>query len=121
MKMATGLGGESRRPVLSGEDILALQNIVRKMPVAEHVYAYAEKLVRVTRPKDAGGIGFLQEVADVGGGAAGELEPDFGRQGAGDAEWAVHVSWKMWRRWRCQFSGTGSFRTSRRRVRGYGG
>src|SRR5437667_8829151 len=51
MKMATGLGGDKPSAILSGEDILALQNIVRKMPVAEHVYAYAEKLVRVTRPK----------------------------------------------------------------------
>src|SRR3989440_1037256 len=50
MKMGTGLGGEKPSAILSGEDILALQNIVRKMPVAEHVYAYAEKLVRVTRP-----------------------------------------------------------------------
>src|SRR5947208_5938729 len=40
MKMATGLGGEKPTAILSGEDILALQNIVRKMPVAEHVYAY---------------------------------------------------------------------------------
>src|SRR6059058_5237223 len=34
MKMATGLGGDKPNAILSGEDILALQNIVRKMPVA---------------------------------------------------------------------------------------
>jgi len=39
MKMATGLGGEKPTAILRGEDILALQNSVRKMSVAEHVYA----------------------------------------------------------------------------------
>lgn len=51
MKMATGVGGEKPEAVLAGEEILSLQQVVRRMPVADHVYAYAEKLVRVTRPK----------------------------------------------------------------------
>jgi len=52
MRMGTGGALEVPQPVLSGPDILALQQTIRKMPVAEHVYAYAEKLVRVTRPQD---------------------------------------------------------------------
>src|SRR5947208_9123607 len=51
MRMATGLGGQKPSAVLSGEDILVLQNTVRRMPVSEHVLAYAQKLVAVTRPK----------------------------------------------------------------------
>src|SRR5262249_26850107 len=51
MKMATGVGAEKPQAVLTEEEILALQQVVRRMPVAEHVYAYAEKLVRITRPK----------------------------------------------------------------------
>ena len=35
--------------VLSGEDILALQDIVRKVPVADHVINYALRLTRMTR------------------------------------------------------------------------
>src|SRR5436309_4791660 len=50
MKMATGIGSGKPQPVLSQQEVLGLQQIVRRMPVAEHVYAYAEKLVRVTRP-----------------------------------------------------------------------
>src|SRR6476660_6818713 len=50
MKMATGLGGGKPQAILSGEDILNLQDTVRRMPVSEHVFAYAEKLVRVSRP-----------------------------------------------------------------------
>ncbi len=38
-------------PTLSGERILALQHIVRRVPVAEHVMRYAMKLVRLSRPK----------------------------------------------------------------------
>jgi MoxR-like ATPase len=37
-------------PALSGEKILALQKIVRRVPVADHVVRYALKLVRLTRP-----------------------------------------------------------------------
>ena len=49
MKLATGVGGEKPTAVLTEAEILNLQQVVRRMPVAEHVYAYAEKLVRVTR------------------------------------------------------------------------
>jgi MoxR-like ATPase len=37
-------------PTLSGEKILSLQKIVRRVPVADHVVRYAMKLVRMTRP-----------------------------------------------------------------------
>src|SRR5881296_2795847 len=50
MKMATGIQDAKPQAVLSQEEVLDLQQIVRRMPVAEHVYAYAERLVRVTRP-----------------------------------------------------------------------
>jgi MoxR-like ATPase len=38
--------------VLSGEDIIALQNLVYCIPVPEHVYRYAVTLVRKTRKND---------------------------------------------------------------------
>src|SRR5438477_10784369 len=68
MKMATGLGGDKPSAILSGEDILALQNIVRKMPVAEHVYSYAERLVRVTRPKTPEALDFCKKWLTWGAG-----------------------------------------------------
>jgi MoxR-like ATPase len=36
--------------VLHGEDILALQSLVRRVPVADHVLTYARRLTRMTRP-----------------------------------------------------------------------
>ncbi len=38
--------------VLSAEDILALQRIVRKIPVSQHVTDYAVNLARASRPSD---------------------------------------------------------------------
>ena len=49
MKMATGEGQGQPEPVLNGEQIVELQQIVRKMPVSDHVFEYARQLVRVTR------------------------------------------------------------------------
>jgi MoxR-like ATPase len=37
-------------PTLTGERILALQKIVRRVPAADHVVRYAMKLVRLSRP-----------------------------------------------------------------------
>ncbi len=39
-------------PVLSADDILALQRIVRKIPVSQHVTDYAVNLARASRPDD---------------------------------------------------------------------
>ncbi|MFN0066974.1 MAG: AAA family ATPase, partial [Limisphaerales bacterium] len=57
MRMATGAPPAPPEPVLAGDEILALQTSIRHMPVADHVFTYAEKLVRSTRPK-------LPEAAD---------------------------------------------------------
>ena len=68
MKMATGVGGEKPEPVLTEQEILNLQEVVRRMPVAEHVYEYAEKLVRVTRPKTEGALDFCRKWLTWGAG-----------------------------------------------------
>ena len=41
-------------PTLSGEKILALQRIVRRVPAAEHVVRFAARLARLTRPEKRG-------------------------------------------------------------------
>jgi len=68
MKMATGLAVGKPQPVLSQQGILDLQQIVRRMPVAEHVYAYAERLVRVTRPKSSEALDFCKKWLTWGAG-----------------------------------------------------
>ena len=51
--MKRGTGGAPDRPtaVLGGQEVLDLQAVVRRVPVADHVYEYAERVVRSTRPK----------------------------------------------------------------------
>ncbi|HEU0011980.1 MAG TPA: MoxR family ATPase [Verrucomicrobiae bacterium] len=68
MKMSTGVGGEKPSAVLTEQEILDLQQVVRRMPVAEHVYAYAEKLVRVTRPKTGEALDFCKKWLTWGAG-----------------------------------------------------
>jgi MoxR-like ATPase len=68
MKMATGVGGEKPTAVLTDQEILNLQQVVRRMPVAEHVYSYAEKLVRVTRPKTSEALDFCKKWLTWGAG-----------------------------------------------------
>ncbi|MFP4355401.1 MAG: AAA family ATPase [Phycisphaerae bacterium] len=55
-------------PVLKAEDILALQRIVRKIPVSQHVIDYAVNLVRATRPKDETAPAFVKDYLSWGAG-----------------------------------------------------
>lgn len=73
MKMATGTKFEQVQPVLSEKEILELQQTVRKVPVADHVYAYAEKLVRVTRPKTPEALDFCKKWLSWGAGPRASL------------------------------------------------
>ncbi len=56
------------QPVLSGEDILALQRIVRKVPVSQHVVDYAVDLARATRPADPTAPEFVKNYLSWGAG-----------------------------------------------------
>jgi MoxR-like ATPase len=68
MKLATGVPLAKPQPVMTVEDILDLQQIVRRVPVAEHVYEYAERLVRVTRPKSTEALDFCKKWLTWGAG-----------------------------------------------------
>jgi len=54
--------------VLSGEDILALQRIVRKIPVSQHVVDYAVNLTRASRPADGTAPDFIKNYLTWGAG-----------------------------------------------------
>jgi MoxR-like ATPase len=55
-------------PVLSAEDILKLQKIVRKIPVSDHVVEYAVNLVRASRPKEPEAPSFINDWVSWGAG-----------------------------------------------------
>jgi len=56
------------QPVLGGEDILALQRIVRRIPVSQHVIDYAVNLARASRPGDSTAPDFVQNYLTWGAG-----------------------------------------------------
>jgi len=47
--------------VLHKEEILALQNLVRRVPVADHIFNYVAALVRATRPGGEGAPDFVNQ------------------------------------------------------------
>ncbi len=50
VKLTTGDHSEKVSPVLSGDEILSYQKLIRRMPVAENVLNYAVNLASKTRP-----------------------------------------------------------------------
>jgi MoxR-like ATPase len=54
--------------VLSPEQILALQELVRRVPVPDHVVRYAVELVRQTRPKEPGAPELVRKNVNWGAG-----------------------------------------------------
>ena len=58
-------------PVQAGPDILRLQHIVRRMPIAPFVIHYALRLVRATRVAEGGTPAFVNEWVSWGAGPRG--------------------------------------------------
>jgi MoxR-like ATPase len=54
--------------VLAADKILQLQELVRQVIVADHVFQYAADLVRATRPKEPGSPAFLKDLVSWGAG-----------------------------------------------------
>jgi MoxR-like ATPase len=54
--------------VLHGEDILKLQHIVRRVPVSDHVFAYAKRITRMSRPGTADATDFVNKWLTWGAG-----------------------------------------------------
>jgi MoxR-like ATPase len=68
MKLTTGGQKFNLEARLHADDILHLQDIVRRVPVGDHVFRYAAELARATRPKEAGAPDFIQNWVGWGAG-----------------------------------------------------
>ncbi len=64
----TGAEKESLTALLSGEQIKAYQELIRRVPVPEHIYQYAVDIVRMTRPKSEEAPEWLRELVSWGAG-----------------------------------------------------
>jgi MoxR-like ATPase len=54
--------------VLAPEDIVAFQQLVRRVPVSDHLIDYAVRLVRTTRPNEDGAPDFVKNWVNWGAG-----------------------------------------------------
>jgi MoxR-like ATPase len=73
MKSATSSVEPDQRSVLSRQEILDLQQLVRKVPAAEHIFHYAATLVRSTRPAEAKAPQFIKDWISFGAGPRASL------------------------------------------------
>jgi len=67
-RRTTGMIGEQIEPVLSAEEILDLQRLVREVPVSDHVIRYTTSLVRQTRVGQEGAPEFVRDQISWGAG-----------------------------------------------------
>jgi len=67
-RVTTGTDEPEITPLITGDRILALQRIVRRVPVSDHCLDYAMDLVRATRGPAHGGPGYIGEWVAWGAG-----------------------------------------------------
>jgi len=73
MKTVTSTLERELSAVLSRGEILTLQALVRRVPVADHIFQYVAKLVRCTRPKESEAPDFIRNWITWGAGPRASL------------------------------------------------
>jgi MoxR-like ATPase len=68
IKQATGNKIPQLEPIMGAEEILRLQDVVRRVPAAEHVFQYACDLARATRTGSDDAPAFVREMVAWGAG-----------------------------------------------------
>ena len=92
LKQTTGGENPTLTPALNGRQILALQEVVRKVPVAEHVFIYARDLVRATRPNEPDAMDFVKKYIGWGAGPRAGQYLILGAKARAILEGRFHVS-----------------------------
>ena len=68
MKRVTTAYHYQTSQVIDGQQLIALQDVVRAVPVADHVYEYAARIVRLTRPNQQEATPYIKENVSWGAG-----------------------------------------------------
>ncbi len=68
LRATTGEAVAEPQVVLSAEQIVAIQHLVRRVPVAEHVFEYARDIVRASRPGQPESTEFVRKHVSWGAG-----------------------------------------------------
>ncbi len=67
-RTTTGDALPGLRALLSPEEVIGYQHLVRRVPVPDHIYTYAARLVRKTRPGGSTAPGWLKPLVSWGAG-----------------------------------------------------
>jgi len=73
MRQVTGALEPELEAAMSREEILSLQALVRRVPVADHIFNYAATLARATRPPDPDAPDFIRNWLTWGAGPRASL------------------------------------------------
>src|SRR5215212_1730150 len=68
VEQTTGITRAALHPVLDAQSVLAMQALVRRIPVSRSLIRAAVSLARMTRPADADAPGFIREYVEWGAG-----------------------------------------------------
>jgi MoxR-like ATPase len=68
IRRVTSPGSAKISPLMTAADILQLQDIVKRVPVGDHVIDFAAALARATRPKEKEAPDFVKEMVAWGAG-----------------------------------------------------
>jgi len=68
LKRTTGTAQAKPRRIIDAPNLLALQEIVRRVPVGDHVYNFALDIVRMTRPDERDAGDFVRQWLEWGAG-----------------------------------------------------
>ena len=85
----TGVQGEESQAVLTGDDILQLQDLTRQVPAPETVVSYAVAIASASRPKSETCDEWTQKRVKWGAGSRGSQALILGIQSKGLAGWAT--------------------------------
>ena len=92
VKRGTTMTPEKVEAVLGAEHIFYLQNVVKRMPVADHVIDYAQKIVGATRGKTAQSLDFCKKWLSWGAGPRATLNLVMGAKAHAILNGQIYVS-----------------------------
>ena len=91
-RSTTGNYDPDVRPVMSAEEIIRCQRLVREIPIADHVLSYAVRLVRATRPAEPSAPAYVREWVVWGAGPRAAQCLALGGKSAAALRGAANVS-----------------------------
>jgi MoxR-like ATPase len=68
VKSTTSSMSQPTQKVLSADQIIAFQQLVRRVPVSDHLVEYAVSIARATRPQENGALDFVKNWVNWGAG-----------------------------------------------------